>query len=169
VSGMADVSVSATDDVAVAYVELRVDGVLVATDTGAPWSLPWNTTTMSEGTHSLVARAVDASGKVGESSAVTCTVSNAADTVAPVVAITSPSTGATVSKTFTVATTATDAGGVSRVELYLDGAKVSTLTAAPYNFTLNPRRWKSGSHTLVAKAYDGAGNAGTSATVTVKR
>jgi hypothetical protein len=43
----------------------------------------------------------------------------------------------------------------------------STSTTAPFTNSWNSRKAASGAHTLVCKAYDAAGNAGVSQTVTV--
>ena len=91
-----------------------------------------------------------------------------ADTTPPTTAITSPASGATVSGSVTIAASASDNVGVTRVELWLDGALAATDTSAPYSFTWNTAASANSSHTLQAKAYDAAGNMGPSATVTVK-
>ena len=62
---------------------------------------------------------------------------------------------------------ATDNVGVVKVELYVDGKLNSTSTSAPFTTKWNARKAASGAHTLQCKAYDAAGNVGTSATVTV--
>ncbi|HWG55116.1 MAG TPA: S8 family serine peptidase [Gaiellaceae bacterium] len=90
-----------------------------------------------------------------------------ADTTAPTTSITSPANGATVSGTVTVAANASDDVGVSRVELYVDGALHSTDSASPYSFSWSTSTVPDGSHTLRTRAVDAAGNAGTSATITV--
>jgi hypothetical protein len=60
-----------------------------------------------------------------------------------------------------------DDRGVSRVELYMDGALLATDTATPFSFAWDTSRAASGSHGLQAKAFDASGNVGTSATVQV--
>jgi hypothetical protein len=90
----------------------------------------------------------------------------AADTIGPTVAITSPSNGATVPTAFTVAATATDNTAVTKVELYVDGELVETLTAAPYAFELTGLA--SGGHAILAKATDGINIAEQSINVTVQ-
>ena len=90
-----------------------------------------------------------------------------ADTTAPVASITSPANGATVSGTVEVAATATDAVGVTKVEFLLDGALQATDTTPPYTWTWATPASADGGHSLVAKAYDAAGNVGTSSTVGV--
>lgn len=86
------------------------------------------------------------------------------DLVAPVVNITSPANGSTVSDLVYITANATDAVGVSKVEFYVDGILVGESSSAPYGYG-----WQStvGQHTLVAKAYDAAGNVGTSSSVSV--
>src|SRR5205807_3095965 len=77
VTGPIDVSATASDDVGVAGVQFRLDDAdLGAEDTEAPYSVPWDTTTASEGPHTLTAVARDAAGNVTVSGPVTVTVSN---------------------------------------------------------------------------------------------
>ena len=89
------------------------------------------------------------------------------DTTAPTTSITSPAAGATVSGTVTVSASASDNVGVSRVELYVDGALHSTDTASPYSFSWNTTAVANGSHSLQTRAFDAAGNSGSSGTVSV--
>ena len=103
VSGTIPVSANASDDVGVVGVQFTLDGAnLGAEDTSAPYSVSWNTTTASDGPHSLRAIARDASGKSTTSAAVAVTVSNAApppDATPPSVALSAPAPGATVAGT----------------------------------------------------------------------
>ena len=62
-------------------VEFRVDGVPIGVDTTAPYSVPWNTTTASNGPHNLTARARDLLGVVWDSAVVSVTVDNTRPTV----------------------------------------------------------------------------------------
>jgi hypothetical protein len=57
---------------------------------------------------------------------------------------------------------------VSGVQFFLDGAALGgQVTTAPYAFSWNTATASNGSHTLTAKAYDAAGNVGSSSAVTV--
>ena len=89
------------------------------------------------------------------------------DSTPPTTSITSPTTGATVSATVTVAANASDNVGVSRVELFVDGSLVGTDTTSPYTIAWNTTTSSNGSHSLQTRAYDAAGNVGSSATVGV--
>jgi hypothetical protein len=88
------------------------------------------------------------------------------DDQAPVVAITSPATGATLSGIVTVQATATDNAGVVRASLAVDGALRSSVATGPYRLSLDTTTMSNGTHTLTVLAYDAAGNVG-SADVTV--
>ncbi|HWP60966.1 MAG TPA: S8 family serine peptidase [Candidatus Acidoferrales bacterium] len=90
----------------------------------------------------------------------------AASLAAISVAIVSPAAGSSVSGAVPVEVSASAEAGISRVELYVDGALSGTATAAPFSFLWNAAPL-SGPHTLVAKAYDTAGGEGSSAPVSV--
>ena len=78
-----------------------------------------------------------------------------------------------VAGTVTVSANASDTVGVSKVEFYVDNALKNTDTASPYAFSWDTTNGSAHpcngahTHTLSAKAYDGAGNVGTSANVVV--
>ncbi|HKO02468.1 MAG TPA: Ig-like domain-containing protein [Thermoanaerobaculia bacterium] len=76
VSGTVAINATASDNIGVAKVEFYVDGTLKSTDTTAPYSYSWNTTTYANSSHTLVAKAYDAANNVGTSANVTVTVSN---------------------------------------------------------------------------------------------
>jgi Bacterial Ig domain/Immunoglobulin domain/Immunoglobulin I-set domain len=77
VSGTVTVTASASDNVAVANVQLQVDGTNVGSaDTTSPYTFLLATTSLSNGSHSLTAVATDTSGNHATSTAVAVTVSN---------------------------------------------------------------------------------------------
>ncbi len=122
VSGMVSEVVNATDNVGVTKIEFLRDGVMYGSDTTAPYSASFNTTTVPNGSHTFGARAYDAAGNTGTAANVTVTVANvAADTVAPTVASTAPTNGATVSATINQVVNATDNVGVTKIEFLRDG------------------------------------------------
>jgi len=93
------------------------------------------------------------------------------DTEDPTVSVTSPTSGQTVSGTITVRATAGDNIEVTRVEFYYDSTNlIGTDTTAidkSYSVSWDTAQVSNGSHSLLAKAYDAAGNIGTSSAVTV--
>ncbi|WP_298273270.1 Ig-like domain-containing protein [Geobacter sp.] len=156
ISGTTSVAINANDNVGVTKVELYVDGNLAGTDTATPYSVSLNTSTLAVGTHTLLAKAYDAAGNVGQSSIVSVTVAN--DTTPPVTTITSPANGSAVSGMTTVSIAATDNIGVSKVELYLNGTLFATYGSAPFDISWDTTKYANGSYTLTAKAYDASGN-----------
>ncbi len=89
------------------------------------------------------------------------------DTVAPVVALTAPTTP-TVAGTVTVSATASDNVGVLGVQFLLDNVALGTEdTTSPYSVSWNTTTASNGSHTLAARARDAAGNATTTTLLTV--
>ena len=77
VNGLAvNISADASDDVGVSKVEFLVDGQVVATDTTAPYSTSWDSTTRDDGFTNIMARASDAAGNVGTSAVRKVAVNN---------------------------------------------------------------------------------------------
>ena len=98
---------------------------------------------------------------------VAITSSGPVDTTPPTTSVTAPTAGATVSGTTTVTATATDNVGVTRIELYVDGALLGSGTTSPTSASWNTTTAANGTHSITSKAYDAAGNVGTSAAVSV--
>ena len=91
-----------------------------------------------------------------------------ADTTPPTTSVTAPANGATVSGTVSVTATASDNVGVTQMQLLIDGSVAASNTnATSLSFSWDTTKVANGSHTIVSKAFDAAGNVGTSSTVTV--
>jgi len=164
VKGIVTVGVNATDNMSVGRVELYVGGTLVATDTTAPYSFSWDTTSRADGATTLTAKAYDGSGNVGTSS-LSVTVANSTtsittDVTPPTVAITNPASGSTVSGNVNIGVSASDNVGLSSVSLYVDGALKASGTGS-LSYSWNSRKVSKGSHTVQAIARDKAGNSTT--------
>ena len=77
VSGTTTVSASASDNVGVVGVQFKLDGNNLGAEVGSPpYSVSWNTTTATAGSHTLTAVARDAAGNSATSTPVTVTVDN---------------------------------------------------------------------------------------------
>jgi hypothetical protein len=160
------VSANASDDVGVVGVQFRVDGVsLGAEDVTAPYSVTWDTTAGTNGTHSLTAVARDAAGNKTTSSVTSVNVNNVVpDTTPPTVAMTGPASAATVSGTaVAVSASASDNVGVVGVQFFDGATQIGAEdTSAPYTVTWNTTTAPNGTHSLTAIARDAAGNNTTS-------
>ncbi len=83
ISGTTTLEVIATDNIGVAGVTLLVDDVAVGVeDTTAPYTFEWNTSTVTEGTHTIAARARDAAGNIATSSPVSVIVGTSTNLIA---------------------------------------------------------------------------------------
>lgn len=73
------VTANATDNVGVAGVQFKLDGVnLGVEDMSAPYEITWNSTSVSNGAHALTAVARDPDGNIATSAVVTINVNNTA-------------------------------------------------------------------------------------------
>jgi hypothetical protein len=138
VSGTVNVTANASDNVGVAGVQFKLDGVnLGAEDPASPYSIAWDTTAASNASHTLTAVARDAAGNATTSASVTVTVSNTApppatflfgdQTVEP----SSDSNPAGTAEAFQ--TTATSGGTATQLTIYIDtGSTANKITAGLY-------------------------------------
>lgn len=92
---------------------------------------------------------------------------NPPDTTPPVVSVTTPANGATVSGSTAINATATDDVGISKVEFYVDSVLRATDTTTAYSTTFNMSSLTPGSHTIHARAYDTSNNQTNSTVITV--
>ena len=159
------INVTASDsDGTITKVEFLRDGVVLGTDTTAPYAYAW--ANVPAGAYNLTARAYDNGGAVSTSAVVAIQVK--ANGV-PTVRITAPANNAvyTAPATIAVAATAADSDGtIGKVDFFQGTTKIGTSTTPPFGFT-----WTNvggGTYSLTAKATDDKGAVGTSAAVTVK-
>lgn len=105
-------------------------------------------------------------GRINASAAVGAALTAVAiDAQAPTVAIAAPLGGATVSGPVAIDIVASDNVGIARVDLRVNGGTVASDTTAPFLFTWDSSKVPNGPATVVAVAYDAAGNAQSSAPV----
>lgn len=159
VSGLASVSVNATDNVGVARVELRANGLLVASDTAAPFSFSWDTTKVASGMVALEAKAYDAANNAA-TALLSVNVANVVDSQAPTVKISNPAAGTSVSGTVSILVTADDNAGAATLSqrLYLNGQQVASTMGGKLSYGWNTRKAPAGTNTIRAEATDAAGN-----------
>lgn len=89
------------------------------------------------------------------------------DTTPPTTRVTAPGLLATVSGTITVSATASDNVGVTRVEFYAGTTRIGSTTASPYRMGWDTKTTANGLYFFTSKAYDAAGNVGTSPNVLI--
>ncbi|NUR76463.1 MAG: Ig-like domain-containing protein [Thermoleophilia bacterium] len=160
------VAATASDASGIANVQFQLDGVnLGSPDSSAPYSISWNTKLASDGPHVLAAIATNNNGVSS-----TASIPVAVDNTPPVVSLTAPLTGATVSgAAVSVTADASDNNVLAGVQFKVDGGPLGAEdTSAPFSASWDSTAVADGSHTLTAVARDTAGNtASSSVTVTV--
>ena len=131
-------------------------------DRASPWRCSIDTTKLSNGSHSLIAKATDATGAHG-SAKVTVNVNNTS-TPAPAagpldVWFKAPSNGATVSGVIQGTSCYVAGTGVSKVRFYVDNNAISTDSAVADGMqcVLDTTKLPNGAHQLKAKAWDATG------------
>ncbi|MFI5890639.1 S8 family serine peptidase [Actinoplanes sp. NPDC051513] len=145
--GVVTVTAAAADQHGVQRVQLYAGGKLIATDTTAPYSFRWNSASMT-GNVPLDLRAYD---RAGNMTLVRRYVR--ADNTVPAVTV--------YPRAASVTARATDASGIARLELVVNG-KVTSRYAGYLRWFGIPKKAK----TVVVRAYDRAGNV---RAVTVRR
>jgi hypothetical protein len=146
---------------AIQRVEFYANDVKIGQATAAPYELTW--TDVPEGAYGILAKAIDAVGLVGSSTAVTVTVAATPALKPPTVRLTSRTLRPTAPATIELSAAATAMGtdnSIVRVEFFVDQTKLGQLTEAPFTFT-----WTGvpgGAYALVARATDAKGAVGTS-------
>jgi Zn-dependent metalloprotease len=161
-SGMISFNANASDNDKVSKVEFFVDDKLVGTATTAPYNMTFDSTKLTNGKYTLTAKAYDAAGNVGTATPVSFSINHdVVDPEPPKVSVSATGSSGTISFN----ANASDNVGVTKVEFYVDNTLKGTASTAPYSLSVDAATLSKGEHSLMAKAFDAAGNVGTSATV----
>ena len=163
VSGIETISVYADDNDEVSQVEFFIDNVLDYTDTEEPYEYEWDTATEAEDLNHIIGAIItDASVNIFEVPSISVYVNNIPnDTSPPIVIISSPSNGQTVSGTVNFSVLANDDSGISFVEFFIDGESLGTAESEPYTYVWDTTLGlgeHGDQHALSASAEDIAGN-----------
>ena len=151
VSGIVTITVDSNDNPSIS-----IDGTTV----GKGLSYNWDTTSYSDGSHTIQAAAK------GHTDTVVVTVNNGGGAnTPPIVTITNPNNGATVYGTVTITVDANDAeDGTLIADIYIDDVYITTANSYDWDTT----SYSDGSHTIYAEATDSEGlTTSDSITVTV--
>jgi subtilisin-like proprotein convertase family protein len=142
--------------------ELYVDNVLVSTDnspSSGNYDFSVDTTAFHDGVHTISVKVYDPFGKYGTAiRAVTI------DNYQIFCTMVAPTSGQTISATFTVRATVPDYA--LHGDLYIDGgfyASTTTHTSGEFRFGLDTKTLKDGSHSISVVAFDPDGNAASAA------
>ncbi len=137
------------------------NGVLV----GQVATTSFSETVAASGTYTYTVAAYNAGFESAQSVPLVISIGSSA----PVVSMTSPVSGSTISGIIAVSANATDANGIASVTFKVDGSQIGSVdTIAPYTVSLDTATILNGSHVISATAVDTTGLSTTAnATVTV--
>ncbi|WP_456439918.1 Ig-like domain-containing protein [Caldithrix abyssi] len=177
VEGIVNVVAHADDDRSVQEVRFYIDGQQVHSTSDYPYIYNWNTTGYSDSTsHTIYAEAIDGGNNNAFSPVVTVTVyprtGSAADNLPPRALFLYPIAGSTVKGTINVSVDLQDNVKVAKAEFFVDGILTNSVTdpASPWVFQWNTATVADTvptTHSLYVKAYDEAGNLGTSGLIVI--
>ena len=129
-----------------------IDGEELTTLGAPPWSLTWDSRTRSNGTHVLVARAVDSVGLIGQSAPVSVETSN--DFAAPVVVLTAPAAAAVVRASVQIEGTLSDASALAATRVAIDGVTLASGVTSPFSVAWNTASVSDGAHMVRLEGTD---------------
>lgn len=169
VADTVDITAHAVDERSIQKVEFYIDGRYEGFDASYPYIYEWNTAEISDSTsHTIFAKAIDGGNNESISAVIQVTVyqqrGSVGDNIAPGAIFLYPVSGATITGNVEVSVDLFDDTAVSRAEFYVDGQlEISTINpASPWIFNWNTSAKADNKiHTLYVKAYDAAGNVGT--------
>jgi subtilisin family serine protease/fibronectin type 3 domain-containing protein len=157
IAGTSYVYAVATDDIGVSKVELHVDGVLAGTFSlyySTTYRYRWDTTSVADGSRTLIAKAYDTGGHIVGSSPITVTVANN-DSQSP--SIPTNIVGRQYSQTYARISwsASTDNTGVSGYRVYRDGVLARNTS---YTYVYDSGRVLGRTYRYRVSAYDAKGN-----------
>ena len=178
VSGTVTVGMSDSGASGSSTFTLSVDGTRVSsqTVTGSTATYSWNTTGVTNGSHTLGLSVTDGGGgtataSIGVTVSNTTIISTSTDTTPPTVQITSPASGVWTGNSIQIFASATDNLALNRIELWGAGTKFATFACSGTTCSGNIW-WVTGSlpaagYVVNAVAVDAAGNRTVSAPITI--
>jgi hypothetical protein len=163
------VSATATDNsdgTGVDKVEFYIDDILKSTDTTSPYAYPWDSKSVSDGSHTIKVKAYDKATPVNSATSATITVSvDNADKTAPSTPTNFKVSASTTDSISLSWTASTDNIGVTGYKISRNGSLITTATQTTFkDVGLNPDT--SYSYSIVA--VDAAGNVSPATTLSAK-
>ncbi len=165
-TGTVTFTATASDDAGVSKVTFYVGTTQVGVDTSEPYTFSYNTRLQANGAKVITAKAQDSLGNVGTSEPANVTFDN--DLTTPNTAVTSPTSGSTVSGVVRIdASASDDRGVVTKVEFYVGSTLLGSDTTEPFSWNWDTTKSPTGTNNLKTRAFDPAGNSKYSALVPV--
>lgn len=159
-TGIVTATATATDNIGVSKVDLSLDGTLKMTDTASPYNYSFDSKTLTNGNHTITAKAYDAAGNTATTT-ITVNVSNTDTTPpnAPTNLTATAPTATTVNLSWTASTdTGANPTGVTKYNVLRNGVVIAQPTTTSYTDT---NRTANTTYSYSVQAVDGASNVST--------
>jgi hypothetical protein len=128
--------------------EIQLDGSLLQSVLSEPFEYVWDSTTVSPGSYQFTFTVTDQAGNTAKASV-------ELNIQAPVtVKVVTPTEGEELSGTSKVVVEVNSLAGIAQVEYAVDGKVLETITAPPYEASLNWDKYAKGPHLLAVRASD---------------
>ncbi|MGE5520769.1 MAG: Ig-like domain-containing protein [Candidatus Dadabacteria bacterium] len=107
--------------------------------------------------------------KGGNSKGINPGTPSTGDLTPPSVTITSPTDGSSITGTLSIAVNASDNVGVKTVSYTIDGISIGSSSTSPFGISWSSSSLADGVHSLIAWAYDAAGNYSSSSSISLTK
>ena len=170
VSGIINIAASASDEGGILSVSIFRDNNIAASCTTNACNYSWNTSLVSNGSHTIFARALDNSNNLAQSNLITVNVNNPIptstpkpiqpDTTPPSVSLVYPLDGSSVSRNsqINIQAEAFDNVKVAKVEFLVNNSTKCSDTSLPYSCNWKVPGKRNTSYKIQTKAYDSSNN-----------
>lgn len=168
-SGIVTIHGTASDDVSVSVVEVRIDNNPWEEATGTTsWSHEWYTTSYTNGEHTITARSKDDNGLYSQEDFVTVIVNNGGNLV-PSVDINSHTMDEVISGTVKIEGISQDSDGfVELVEIKIDNENWQTASGvSSWSYNWDTTSYSNGEHEIHVRAKDNSGEYSEIETITL--
>lgn len=161
-------SATASDNVGVVKVAFFDGSSKLGEDGSQPYEFNVSLDSSDNGSHTYIAKAVDAAGNEASDDVTVSVNISTADTTAPNVSLSSSASSISPNADYiTLTANASDNVAVSKVEFYQNDGLIFTSASAPYKKTVGLTVYNNGTSSFKAIAYDTSGNTKTSNLVSV--
>lgn len=152
-AGTTSILANASDDNGIANVRLSVDSAPIADDASAPYQFSLNTTSYSNGSHTIKVTATDTSGKTAEAS-ITVNISN--PLTVNIISPESPFTWTEDTKTLTIQIRSSE--NIVKLKLYINNNYQQEINGANVDVTWKYAGTPAGEYAFKAEGYDAQNN-----------
>ncbi len=153
ISGVYQITATAEDNGTVTLMELYINNDKKIQSNTATLQYNWNTLLLPNGIYEIKVIAYDDLNQISTKT-VAVSVNNVPNNQPPQIVIQNLTQATTISSNYEVYIDVSDDDNILKVEVYIDDALAETLVSSPFVYTIIPKIYTEGSHTITFIAYD---------------